>query len=111
MEIKTEAREGYTLVVLTGESRGRKASGEFREACNKLLQSSQTARLVVDMGEVPFVDLHFLSELDIAVDACRRRGGDLRICKSQPYIKCILQKRSGLDIKQFNTEEEAAFCR
>lgn len=77
-------------------------------AVTEWLQLTATARVVVNMTEVKFIDSTGLATLVHGMKQCRQHGGDLHLCALQPPVQVIF-KLTRLDraFKIFGSEAEA----
>ena len=98
-----------------GDVRVVKLSGRLDETFEKklagtlgaLLEKNQV-RVVVDLGELTYLNSRGVSAFIATVDALREAGGDLKIAGSPSQAKLVLE-RLGVDrlIQQFGTVDEA----
>jgi anti-anti-sigma factor len=65
----------------------------FRERVRQLVDSG-AARLVVDMGEVSFVDSSGLGAIIGGLKVTRQAGGDLRIARPNQQVQLVLDLTS-----------------
>jgi anti-sigma B factor antagonist len=79
----------------------------FREQVRQLVDSG-AARLVVDLGEVTFIDSSGLGSIIAGLKAARQAGGDLRIARGNQQVLLVLDLTS-LDrvLRPYETVEEA----
>jgi anti-anti-sigma factor len=79
----------------------------FREQVRQLVDSG-SARLVVDLGDVTFVDSSGLGSIIAGLKAARQAGGDLRIARPNQQVLLVLDLTS-LDrvLRPYGTLEEA----
>jgi anti-anti-sigma factor len=79
----------------------------FREQVRQLVDSG-SSRLVVDLGEVTFVDSSGLGSIIAGLKAARQAGGDLRIARPNQQVLLVLDLTS-LDrvLRPYGTLEEA----
>jgi anti-sigma B factor antagonist len=95
-----------TLFALTGRFDAHEAPG-FAAAL-KEAASSVPARLVVNLGEVHFIDSMALGALVQNMKHCRQQGGDLRICNLQQPVRIIFElTRLDRAFTLFESEEQA----
>lgn len=99
-----------------GDVRVVKLSGRLDETFERklaktlgaLLEKNQV-RVVVDLGELTYLNSRGVSAFIATVDAVREAGGDLKIAGSPSQARLVLE-RLGVDrlIQQFGTVDEAA---
>jgi anti-sigma B factor antagonist len=81
------AGDGRAVVVLSGRLDANHA-GEVKDLL-KLAIGAGTARLIVDMTGVPFVDSAGLSSLVFGLKLARRAGGDIMLAGVQPQTLTV----------------------
>jgi anti-sigma B factor antagonist len=92
MQIDVAERDG-AAVIRPGDVRvDLQVSGEFRTALLQLIDGGHR-RLVVDMGEVHFVDSSGLGALVSALKTLKllKGGGDIRLANVQPPVVALLE--------------------
>jgi len=65
----------------------------FRERVKQLVESG-SLRLIVDLGEVSFVDSSGLGAVIGGLKVARQAGGDLRIARANEQVKLVLELTS-----------------
>jgi anti-sigma B factor antagonist len=65
----------------------------FRERVKQLVESGSD-RLIVDLGEVSFVDSSGLGAVIGGLKVARQAGGDLRIARANEQVKLVLELTS-----------------
>lgn len=105
LDIQIEATDGYTLCRPVGELDAFTVS-QFRQA---LAQLATSARLLIDMSAVPFVDSAGLGALIGGIRRARELGGDVAVSCSRPTLTRLL-RTTGFDriVTVVPTVEEAA---
>jgi anti-sigma B factor antagonist len=79
----------------------------LRERLRQLITSG-TPRLVVDLGEVTFVDSSGLGAVIGGMKAARQAGGDLRIARPNQQVRMVLNLTSlNKVLRPYETLEEA----
>jgi len=79
----------------------------FRERVKQLVDSG-SHRLLVDLGEVSFVDSSGLGAVIGGLKVARQAGGDLRIARPNEQVKLVLELTSLNRLLQpYGTLEEA----
>lgn len=107
MDMRVEAaRTGATIVRLDGRL-DLVTAGEARQRMVDAVEGGQK-RLVVDMGNVDFVDSSGLGAIVGVLKAARQAGGDLRIACPTSQFRAILELTM-LDrvLRPYDTVEEA----
>jgi anti-sigma B factor antagonist len=106
VDISVSERDGASVVALTGRL-------DLLSAAQVKARLAQEAgaglkRLVVDLGDVSFIDSSGLGALISALKAARVAGGDLRIARPSDQARVIL-KLTTLDrvMKPYASVEEA----
>lgn len=106
MEIAVETRDGATIVT----PRGRLDLLSAADVKARLSQAVADGgkRLVVDLGEVSFVDSSGLGALIGGLKAARQGGGDLRIARPAEQARTILELTTlNRVLRPYATVEEA----
>lgn len=107
MEATIEAqKDGHAVVRLAGRL-DFLSSGEARQRFVEAVASGQRA-LVVDLGEVLFIDSSGLGALIGGLKAARQAGGDLRIARAGEQARAVLSLTS-LDrvFRMYDTVDDA----
>lgn len=79
----------------------------FREQVKQLVESGVT-RLVVDLGEVSFVDSSGLGAVIGGLKLARQAGGDLRVARANQQVLLVLDLTSlNRVLRPYGTVEEA----
>lgn len=106
MELTTDTRDDYAVIALGGRLT---ATGAplLRTAVSDLV-SGGSARIVVDMTDLQFVDSTGLGALVGALKSARVAGGDLRIAGVTDAVRTVLHL-TNLDrvLRDFPTPESA----
>lgn len=92
MQIDVGERHGAAVVRPTGDRVDLQVAGEFRSALLQLIDVGHD-RLVVDLGDVSFIDSSGLGALVTALKALRlkRADGDIRLANVQPPVAALLE--------------------
>ena len=93
MQIDVAERNGAAVVRPLGARVDLQVAGEFRTALLKLIEVGQY-RLVVDMGDVHFVDSSGLGAIISGLKLARQAGGDLRIACANQQVLVVLDLTS-----------------
>jgi anti-sigma B factor antagonist len=106
MNQKSWSRGDVTLFALIGRFDAHEAPAVA--AALKEAATDTSARLVVDLGEVHFIDSMALGALVQSMKHCRQQGGDLRICNLQQPVRIIFElTRLDRAFTLFESEEHA----
>jgi anti-sigma B factor antagonist len=103
-----QSRESDQVSVVAPRGRLDLASAPALREHMRQLISSGTPRLVVDFGEVTFVDSSGLGAVIGGMKAARLAGGDLRIARPNQQVRLVL-KLTALNkvLRPYETLEEA----
>ncbi|MDF2560973.1 MAG: anti-anti-sigma factor [Microbacterium sp.] len=106
MELSTDTRDGYAVIVLSGRLT---ASGAplLRNAVGDLVTAGEP-HIVIDMAELAFVDSSGLGALVGGLKSARVAGGDLRIAAVPDAVRTVL-RLTNLDrvLRDYPTPESA----
>lgn len=107
MDLRVEASQPGTAVVRLDGRLDLVSAGEAKQRMVETVEGGQR-RLVVDMGNVDFVDSSGLGAIIGALKAARQAGGDLRIARPTSQLLSILELTM-LDrvLRPYETIEEA----
>ncbi len=101
-----QAHERVTVVAPKGRLDMASASS-FRERVLQLVQSGST-HLVIDLGEVSFVDSSGLGAIIGGLKVARQAGGELRIARPNQQVLLVLDLTSlNRVLEPYGTVEEA----
>jgi anti-sigma B factor antagonist len=89
MNQKSWSLDDVTIFALSGRFDAHEAPGVA--AALKEAATRTPARLVVDLGEVHFIDSMALGALVQSMKHCRQQGGNLRICNLQQPVRIIFE--------------------
>ncbi len=84
------SKEGETTVVAPDGDLDMAVADQFRRTLTDLIDRKQT-RLLLDLGEVAYIDSSGLGALVAALKHCRSLGGDIRLCGLQPDVRAIFE--------------------
>jgi anti-sigma B factor antagonist len=103
MEIKTHTRGAVAIVELHG-----RFDANTMPQVKQALERAATARVIVNLADVHFIDSSGLSALIGAMKRCRQGGGDLNLCCLQQPVRIIFELTK-LDraFEMFATEKQA----
>src|SRR4051812_6974465 len=107
MEVALESRSDGAAVVRLSGRLDLLSAPELRQVLLRAVSAGRR-RLVVDLGDVPFVDSSGLGALIGGLKAARQAGGALRIARPTEQARVILRLTT-LDrvLKPYPTVEEA----
>ncbi len=107
VEIELEDAEGYRVLRPKGDL-DVYTVGSLRDSLGKLIEE-RSARVVVDLDGVPFMDSSGLGALMGGVRRMRETGGDLAIsCTREQHLKLFTITGFGEGVSIAPTVEEAA---
>ena len=92
MRIEVAERDGAAVIRPVGARIDLQVAGEFRTALLQLIDGGHR-QLVVDMGDVLFVDSSGLGALVSALKTLKlvKRDGDIRLANVQPAVVALLE--------------------
>lgn len=108
MNIRTEVREGKGIVTVCGPLNAA-CVDSFREQMHRWMEEHETVRqLILDAGEMDFVDSAGLGVLIALLKRATERGGDIRIARLQNKARIVFEITRAFKIFEiFDTVEEA----
>jgi anti-sigma B factor antagonist len=107
MRFKTKEVNGVTVIELKGNIMGGPDSIKLRETLHKLLDKGKK-KVVVDVGNVKFMNSSGLGILISALTTMRNGGGDLKIARPTEKIESLLIITKLIKIfETYNSVEEA----
>ena len=109
MSLSTAIRDvaGVTVVDLSGRITLGEASGKLRETVHNLLDSGVT-RVLLNLGDVTYVDSSGLGELVSAYTTARGRGCTVKLLNVQAKLQDLLQITKLYTVFETHTDEAAA---
>ena len=99
------------------EPAGRMTIGEADHALKQAVSAAaeaDAAKLLINLGDVTYMDSATLGELLSTRQTMSERGGSLRICGLQPRVRTLLELTgllSALDVHDSEAEALEAFAR
>ncbi len=107
MDAMLDARPGGVAVLRLSGRLDLLSAGEAKQQMAAAVEGGHS-RLVVDLGDVSFVDSSGLGALVGGLKAARTAGGDLRIARPSPQTRSVL-KLTMLErvLRPYETVEEA----
>ncbi|MBI4417180.1 MAG: STAS domain-containing protein [Ignavibacteriales bacterium] len=89
MKFKTKELKGVTVIELNGNVMGGPDATELNEELHKLVSAGKT-RVVVDLGDVKFMNSSGLGMLIRALTTMRNAGGDMKLARASEKIESLL---------------------
>lgn len=106
-EVKTEEKDGVTIIRLEGEMVLGAATNAFRTALRGALQAAPS-KVLVDLGEVKFLDSTGIGEIVAGYTMAWEGKGQLKLCKLPQKIKDVLiVTRLSTVFEIYEAEEDA----
>ncbi len=90
MELNVDSRPGGIAVVYAAGRLDLLSAGDMRQELARVVADG-SRRLVVDLGELTFIDSSGLGALVSGLKAARLAGGDLRIARPNEQAQVILE--------------------
>ena len=107
LSINVRQTEGVTLLDLSGRITLGEASGALRETIRELINKGST-NLLLNLGEVTYIDSSGLGELVGAFATVTNRGGRLKLLNLQKRVQELMQITKLLIVfETFTSETEA----
>ena len=86
-----ESQEGdVTLLRLSGQLTMGLDSGELKQRIQKLVSESKT-NVILNLGELGFLDSYGLGELVACLTTLKKRGGSLKLAQPTEFVRDILR--------------------
>ena len=89
MKFKTKEVKDVTVIELNGNVMGGPDATELNEELHKLVESGKN-RVVVDLGDVKFMNSSGLGMLIRALSTMRNAGGDMKLARASEKIESLL---------------------
>jgi anti-anti-sigma factor len=89
MEIKTKLETGVAVVSLNGRL-DLVSAGIVKSSLSQMVYQGHT-KLLIDLGDVSFIDSSGLGALIGGLKAARQAGGDLRIARARDQARMVLE--------------------
>lgn len=106
MEIRIVQREPVVVAELRGEVLDARNTKEFRSAIDPILESCDN--LILDLGQVTFVDSSGLGALLACLRRLTDRGAELKLCGLTRPVRTLFELvRIHRIFEIYNTREEA----
>jgi anti-sigma B factor antagonist len=110
MELNVEVVKDVAVVKLFLDELDASNSGEFKHQIAPVL--SEHAKLVIDLGELRFIDSSGLGAMLSCLRQATARGGDLKLCQLSPAVRAafeLVRLHRVIDIHASATEAVQAF--
>ena len=111
MKFKTREVDGVTILDLSGRITLGEGSGTLREAVRDLV-SKGSKKILLNLGEVDYIDSSGLGELVAAYTAVKNSGGDLKLVnltKKVSDLLVITKLATVFDVKDDEAAAVASF--
>ncbi len=89
MKFKSKEQKDITVIELNGNVMGGPDATELNEELHKLVQAGKT-KVVVDLGDVKFMNSSGLGMLIRALTTMRNAGGDMKLARASEKIESLL---------------------
>ena len=89
MKFKSKEQKNITVIELNGNVMGGPDATELNEELHKLVQAGKT-KVVVDLGDVKFMNSSGLGMLIRALTTMRNAGGDMKLARASEKIESLL---------------------
>ena len=107
MKLDLREKDGVSILVLSGKFAAGVSDAQFREAIDTLLADRRTA-ILVDFGDIAFMDSAGMGELVAAHRMVERFGGKLKILHPSKRIHNSLSMTKLLPIFEIFEDEDSA---
>lgn len=107
LEIRTQERDGVSIVILRGRLVLGEASKELRESLNRLLSQGKR-QLVLNLENVTYIDSSGIGTLVAAYSTVRRQGGSLKLSHLGARFRETLQLTRLLTVFEVFPDDKAA---
>jgi anti-sigma B factor antagonist len=107
LNIRTSKEKNVTVVALEGNITLGEASGDLRDAIKDVLAAGEK-NLILDLGEVSYIDSAGLGELIGAWVSCTRAGATLKLLHLQRRVKGLMQVTRLLTVFECFEDREQA---
>jgi len=89
MKFKSEEKHGVTVIALDGNIMGGPDATSLNDELHKLVKESKV-KVVVDLGNVKFMNSSGLGMLIRSLTTLRNAGGDLKLARASEKIESLL---------------------
>lgn len=107
LKFKTRQVDGVTIMDLSGRITLGDGSVTLRDAVRDVLNKGE-GRILLNLGDVDYIDSSGLGELVSAYTAVKKAGGDLRLLSLTKKVKDLLQITKLYTVFDVKDEEAAA---
>lgn len=106
MDLQIQALEDVTVLTIKGSIDTYTVRGLYQQL--DLAVATRSAKLVLNLADVDFMDSSGLAALVQGMKKCRDRGGDLHLCNLQQPVRMILElTRLDKAMEIFLSEQDA----
>ena len=112
MKFKTREVDGVTILDLSGRITLGEGSGTLRDAARDLI-SKGAKKILLNLGEIDYIDSSGLGELVAAYTAVKNSGGDLKLVnltKKVSDLLVITKLATVFDVKDDEASAIASFA-
>ncbi|MBM4169452.1 MAG: STAS domain-containing protein [Ignavibacteria bacterium] len=107
MKFKSEEKQGVTVIALDGNIMGGPDATSLNDELQRLVKESK-ARVVVDLGNVKFMNSSGLGMLIRSLTTLRNAGGDLKLARASEKIESLLMVTKLITVfDHYETVDEA----
>ena len=113
MKIKTRQVDGITIMDCSGRITLGEGSVQLRDAVRDLLAKG-SKQILLNLGDVPYIDSSGIGELVSAFTTVRNQGGDLKLLNLTKKVHDLLQITklyTVFDVKDDEASAVASFAR
>ena len=107
IDFSTRQSDGITIVDLTGRITLGEGSATVRDTVHDLLSKGQK-RILVNLGEVNYIDSSGIGELVSAFTAAKKQGGELKLLNLTKKVHDLLQITKLYTVFDVNDDEALA---
>ncbi len=112
MKFKTREVDGVTILDLSGQITLGEGSGTLRDAVREIV-SKGSNKILLNLGDVSYIDSSGLGELVSAYTAVKNSGGELKLVnltKKVSDLLVITKLATVFDVKEDETSAVASFA-
>lgn len=112
MNLKTREVDGVTIMDLSGKITLGEGSGTLRDAVREIV-SKGSNKILLNLGDVSYIDSSGLGELVSAYTAVKNSGGELKLVnltKKVSDLLVITKLATVFDVKEDETSAVASFA-
>lgn len=109
MEIKQRDLDSAVVLEIAGRLTSGAGAAQLRQAIAGLAQAGKT-KVLLNIGELVFMDSSGLGSLAAGADLLRRRGGQLRVVQARGPVKRVFQITGLYKVFPDYPDEESALA-